>query len=141
MKHYVPLPDDVAAALEKAEHKHVEGTIDGHDFRRVLHLRDDGSTCLKFGLTWLKQAGLEIDQVVSVELAPDFDPDRIDMPPELLEVLQRDPDVMEEFSRLSISRQKTLAYGVARAKKPETRLRRSEKIADELREACDPEQG
>jgi hypothetical protein len=137
MKHYVPIPDSVAKSFEEAGHKHVEGKLNNTAFRRVLHLRDDGSTCLKFGESWLDGANLKVNMPVTVELAPDLQPNRVDLPIELLAELQREPQIMEAFAELSINKQKTLAYGVERAKKLETRIRRSQAIVEELRESLE----
>lgn len=134
MKHYVPIPHHVAVSLESAGYKHVEGKINDQLFRRAVHTRPDGSYCLKFGASWLDLANLEVNSQVTVELEPDFQLDRVDIPIELLVELQRELEIMEAFSALSISRQKTLAYGVERAKKSETRTRRSQAIVEELRQ-------
>jgi hypothetical protein len=132
MKDYVLIPESVAKALEEAGYKHVERKLNDTPFRWVLHLRDDGSTCLKFGESWLDSANLKVNTPVTVQLAPDLEPNRVNLPIELLAELQREPQIMEVFSELSISKQKTLAYGVEWAKKLETRIRRSQAI--ELRE-------
>ncbi|MFZ4816780.1 MAG: YdeI/OmpD-associated family protein [Phototrophicaceae bacterium] len=132
MKHYVPVPETVGIALEQAGHSHVEGKINHSSFRRVIHTRVDGSYCLKFGMTWLNQVGLKVNDPVDVELRPDLQPDRIDMPLELLIELQREPAVMEAFSALALGQQKTLAYWVAQAKKSETRVNRAKKIVQDL---------
>ncbi|GAB4516334.1 MAG: hypothetical protein OHK0046_21530 [Anaerolineae bacterium] len=133
MKHFVPIPDDVAAALAQAGITHVEGQIDTHPFRRVVHLRPDGSSCLKFGKTWLELAQIEINTPVDVELAPDPDPNRVDVPDELAAELRDAPEVAEVWAGLSPSRQKTLAYNITRAKKAETRQRRAKAVIEELR--------
>ena len=59
MKHFVPLPEDVAAALEATGAKRFAGTLDAIPFRRVLHRRPQGDLVLKFGLGWLKDHRLK----------------------------------------------------------------------------------
>lgn len=135
MKHYIPVPETVAQAFNDAGITHLQGQLNEQEFRRVLHTRADGSACLKFGLTWLKQAGLPVGTEVTVLLEPDPDPDRIDIPIELLGELQAEPEIMEAFAQLPTGKQKTLAYSVERAKRIETRVRRARAIVDDLRQS------
>ncbi|MDX1992264.1 MAG: YdeI/OmpD-associated family protein [bacterium] len=137
MKHYVPIPDAVADALTDAGIKHVEGRLDEVAFRRVVHLQPDGTRCLKFGKIWLEQAGLDVLSEVMVELAPDHDPDRVDIPDELAAELQAEPELMQRWDTLAPSRRKTLVYDIERAKRPETRQKRTRAVVDELRKLID----
>lgn len=135
MKHYVPISSDVAESMQAAAVTHVEGTINAHPFRRAVHLRPDGTKCLKFGKIWLEQAKLLVDMDVIIELSPDSEPDRIDLPEELTSALMEESDIiMQRWANLSPSRQKTLAYSIERAKRPETRLGRADIIIQALRE-------
>ncbi|MEO0598401.1 MAG: YdeI/OmpD-associated family protein, partial [Chloroflexota bacterium] len=137
MKHYVPIPDDIAQVFHEADITHVEGQLDDVAFRRVLHERigDEGvEMCLKFGMTWLKQAGFDIADPVVVTLAPDPDPDRVDLPDELEAALaDADDEIAQFWETLSPGKRKTLVYGIERAKRPETRIRRANKVLDEVR--------
>jgi hypothetical protein len=133
MKHYVPLPDPVSTALRQAGITHVEGTLNDKAFRRALHEHDGGTLCLKFGKIWLDQMGLQIGSAVAVMLKPDDDPDRVDVPDELMAALQDDPQVLHAWEFLSPSRRKTLIYDIERAKRPETRETRIRKLIAELR--------
>lgn len=133
MKHYVPIPDDVGNAIEEAGHKHVEGTLDDHPFRRSLQVRPNGAYCLKFGMTWLKQHDLPIDSEIIVELFPDPDPDRVDVPDELATALEANPALEHVWEMLAPSKRKTMVYDILRAKRQETRQRRAQKVMDELR--------
>jgi len=130
MKHYVPVPEDVARALEGVER--LVGSLDGRRFRRVLHERPDGSPCLKLGVSWLRDAGLNEGDLLEVELAPDPDPDRVELPEELERALDDDPEAAFAWRELTPGKQRTLAYGVARAKRPETRMRRARALAASL---------
>lgn len=133
MKHYVPIPDDVADELAAHGITHVAGRLDDHDFRRAIHERPDGVRCLKFGMTWLRGTGLAVDDEVIVELAADPDPDRVDVPDELAVLLGDAPDVFAYWETLAPSRRKMLGYHVERAKRADTRQRRARKIMDDLR--------
>ena len=137
MKHYVPIPDDIADEYAVAGVTHVEGPLGDCAFRRILHERPDGTRCLKFGMTWLKQAGLQVDQQVIVQLTPDPDPDRVEVPDEIAAALARDARLEQAWEALAPSRRKMLGYEIDRAKKPETRQRRADAILNELRQRID----
>lgn len=131
MKHYVPLADDVAESLAGAPR--LLGEIDGHAFRRTLQRRPNGEPCLRFGAGWLRDAGLTVGAVVPVVVAPDPDPDRVDLPEELTAALGLDPAAAAAWAALTPGRQRTMAYGVGRAKRPETRVRRALALLEEIK--------
>ncbi|MEO1644384.1 MAG: YdeI/OmpD-associated family protein [Chloroflexota bacterium] len=133
MKHYISIPDNIADELQSAEITHVEGDVDGTAFRRSLQTRPDGSWCLMFGMTWLKQAGLDVGMEVIVEIAPDPDPNRVDVPDELMAKLLEDPRLLEAWEQLAPSKRKMLGYHIERAKRSDTRERRAEGIMKDLR--------
>ncbi|MEM6529519.1 MAG: YdeI/OmpD-associated family protein [Chloroflexota bacterium] len=134
MKHYLPIPADAVEAIRGAGHEHVEGSLNEYPFRRAVHQRGDGSWCLKFGMTWLKHNSIQIDDEVSIYMAPDYDPDRVDVPDELAAELVKDDDLAAAWEKYAPSKRKMLGYHVQQAKRAETRLRRVQKIIDELRD-------
>ena len=132
MKHFVPVPESVARALEAHGATRLIGSLDGRAFRRVLHRRPDGGRCLKFGNGWLKDAGLGDGDEVRVTLAPDPDPDAVDVPAELAEALDVDAEAALAWAALTPGKQRTMAYAVARAKRPQTRHRRARAVIEQL---------
>lgn len=139
MKHYVSIPDEIADTFTEADVTHVEGRLNGQPFRRILQVRSDGTHCLMFGMSWLKQAGLHVGEQVLVELEPDLNPDRVDVPAELMAELDKNSMLAEAWAALPPGRRKMLGYDIERAKRPETRRRRVKAIIDELRPPIDPE--
>ena len=129
MKHYVALPAAVDAALGDA--KRFVGALDDVAWRRTLHRRADGR-CLKFGLSWLKDAGFAAGDLVEVTISVDPDPDRVDLPPELEAAFEAAPDARWAFIQLTPGKQRTLIYPVLRAKKPETKARRAAALVAQL---------
>lgn len=132
MKHFIPIPDAVARSLDAAGAVRLAGTLDDRTFRRAMHRRPDGSRCLKFGQAWLREAGLFDGAEVHVTLGPDPDPDHVDLPDELAAALQADPEATAAWQSLTPGRQRTLAYGVTRAKRPATRQRRAAAVLEEV---------
>lgn len=133
MKHHVALPESLARELAAAGVTHVEGRIAGTSFRRSLHPTPAGGLCLRFGVSWLRDAGLTPGTMVDVEIAADPDPDRVDVPDELAAVFEADPAAEHLWSGLTPGRQRTLVYGILRARRSETRARRAEALVTHLR--------
>ncbi|MEM9997703.1 MAG: YdeI/OmpD-associated family protein [Bacteroidota bacterium] len=136
MRHYIPIPVQVADALDAAGVTHVEGTLDpgarAHPFRRALHRQPSGTLRLKFGEGWLRDAGAAVGALVHLELWEDPDPNRVDIPGELAAALDLDPVALEAWKQLAPSRQKTYAYHVGRAKQSATRSRRALSVVREI---------
>lgn len=131
MKHYVPVPADVATHL--ADAPRLRGRVGGHAFRRVMHRRGDGEHCLKFGAGWLKTRGLMVGDVLAVEVSIDPEPDRVDVPEALEDALLAAPDAALRWDLLTPGKQRTLVYAIERAKRPETKARRALKVIESLR--------
>lgn len=134
MKHYVVLPESLARAFAAAGVERVEGRIAGTAFRRSLQRRPDGAVWLRFGVSWLRDAGLDLGAPVDVEIAEDTDPDRVDVPDELAALLDADPAADHAWAALTPGRQRTLVYGIERAKRAETRRRRAAAVVAALRD-------
>ncbi len=135
MKHFVPVPPGVAEALGSAGVERIEGQLGAIPFRRKLMRATDGTPCVKLGEGWLRDAGLEVGDVVRVILWPDPDPDRVDVPDALAEALAREPDVAAHWETLTPGKRRTLAYAITRAKRRSTQEKRAEALVDELRDA------
>lgn len=56
----------------------------------------------------------------------------VEMPDELIEALDADPELAEAFNALTPGRQKSYAFNLNQAKKPETRFARIEKFRDKI---------
>ena len=132
MKHYVPIPAEVAAAMENTAASRVNGRLDGHRFQRALHRRDDGSLCLKFGQSWLRDAGIEAGVDVDVVLSAVTDPNQVDIPDELAAALEGNPEAAHAWETLTPGRRRSLVYGIERARRPETKARRAQAVVDEV---------
>ena len=132
MAHYVPLPDAVAESFPAGRSVRVVGTLAGVPFRRTLQRQASGETWLRFGRSWLRDAGIAVGEVVAVELGLDPDPDRVDLPPELEAVLAQDAEAAEAWAALTPGKQRTMAYGIGRGKAADTRERRALKVARDV---------
>ena len=132
-QHYVPVPADIAEALDSAGTRRVLATINGHTFRRGLLSSKEGGRFIFVSLEMLKQIGAMLDDIVLVDLVTDPDPDRIDLGEEFEAVLAQDPEAGERFFSMTPGKQRGLAYYVNSGKRVETRIKRALEIARKLR--------
>ncbi len=132
MMHYVPVPDDLVEALGLSGSERVVGELNGHAFTRKLHRRHDGSLYLRFGVGWLRDAGIMAGDRLTLVLARDPDPTHVEVPPELSQALASSPVAFEAWSRFTPGRRRSLAYAIERAKRAETRQRRAERVVDDI---------
>ena len=74
-------------------------------------------------------AGDEVEAVIALDVAERT----VDVPPLLAQALAADPAAAAAFGKLSFTRRKEIARGIADAKQEATRQRRLEKALAELR--------
>ena len=133
-QHYVPLPAEVAAACAAAGGmRRVIATLNGHAFRRAVQSSRDGERFVLLGLPLLREIGARPGDMVTVSLAPDPEPDRIDLGDELAAALEQDAAAAERFFAMPPGRQRSLAYYVTSAKREDTRIARALELAHKLR--------
>jgi hypothetical protein len=130
---FVRLPADTVRQLDRGRRFRVRGRLNGVSFRSSTMPEGGGATCLGVHKATREAAGAAFGDRVSVELEPDDEPRRIDMPAELAEALAADPAAAAAFDRLSPTRRRELAESIAGARRPETRLRRLALGLEQLR--------
>jgi uncharacterized protein YdeI (YjbR/CyaY-like superfamily) len=80
-----------------------------------------------------ERAGVAAGDEVDVELELDTEPREVAVPPELAELLEREPDAKRTFEALSYSGKQRLVGPIADARTAETRQRRLDKAISQLR--------
>ena len=131
--HYVPLPEEVAEALERAGTRRVVVELNGFRIRRAVMNSVDVGRHLVAGRTVLRDAGARLGDMVHVALWIDPDPEAVDIPEELEAALEQDPKAAARFASFTHGQQRSLALYVTQAKRTETRVRRSLELATKLR--------
>ncbi len=132
MRHFIALPTELAQRFSDAGHSRLRGSINGTPFSRAVFRAPNGELRLRFGMGWLRDAGLSVGDLVTVVLDEDQDADRVDVPHELATLLEADPVAEHLWEELTAGRQRSLVYGVERAKRPETRQRRAQAVVDQV---------
>jgi hypothetical protein len=125
------LPFDPKAALGRARAP-VRGTVGGAPFRSTVAIYG-GVAYLGVAKPLRAAAGVEIGDEVDVEIELDDAPREVEVPTELAELLERDPQAARAFDQLSYTHRREYARWIAEARRPETKLRRASKAAKMLR--------
>jgi hypothetical protein len=125
------VPEAVREALGR-QVKRVLLTIGGHTERLGLLPLAGGGRHLMLRKSLCKDLGLALGQELSVTLAPDPDPDRVDLPDELLEALAAWPEAQAAYEPLSGAMKRAMVRQIEDAKTPETRARRAVQLAERL---------
>jgi len=128
----VVVPPLVVEALGGKSAKRVTGTLNGHAVRLGLLPLTGGGRYLMINKDLCHATGVQLGQHVTLTLAPDPNPDAVDLPEELTEALAAWPEAEGGFQRYSASQRRAMAQHVATAKLPETRARRAVELAERL---------
>ena len=128
----IVVPAEVLDALGSKATKRVVVTIGGHALRLGLLLQEGGGRYLMLNKDMCRALGIALGQELAVEIAPDPNPNYVDLPAELAEALSAWPEAETAFNNYSGSHRRAMAYRVAEAKQPETRARRAVQLVERL---------
>lgn len=131
--HAVPVPDDVAEKLKAAGSRRVIATIGGKAFRRGLMNHAEGDSYLVLGGDILKACGLREGSLVVVTLAPDPEPDALDVPGCFALVLEQDDEARARWETFPVGRRRSLLHHISSAKTESTQIKRSWDLAEKIR--------
>ena len=126
------LPFDPKEELGRARAP-VQVTIGGYTFRTTVAVYG-GRALIGVNKANREAAGVEAGERVTVELELDTAPREVEVPPELAEALEAEPDLRAFFEGLSLTHRREYAEWITEAKREETRRRRAEKAVELLRE-------
>ena len=128
----VLVPEAAWLAVGGQATKRVVATLNGHAVRLGLLPLAGGGRYLMLSKSLCQQLGLAIGQELEVGLAPDPNPDYVDLPDELAEALAAWPEAEKAFQAQSGAMRRAMARKVADAKRPETRARYAVELAERL---------
>ena len=134
----VVVPDEAWQALGGKATRRVIAMLNGHPERLGLLPLEGGGRYLMLRKELCQRLGLAIGQEVAVQLAPDPNPDHVDLPDELAEALAAWPEAEASFLALSGAMRRAIARKVADAKRPDTRARYAVELAERLARGAHP---
>ena len=127
------IPPDLGAELGGMKQMRVTGSMNGNPIRTST-MPYRGGFYVGIHKAAREAAGVEIGDLVELELTRDDSARVLELAPELEVAFAAEPALRARFDALSFSRRRELAEPIAEAKKPETRATRLEKALTTLRE-------
>jgi Domain of unknown function (DUF1905)/Bacteriocin-protection, YdeI or OmpD-Associated len=129
----IVVPPEVIEYLKSGKRPPVRVTINGHTYRSTV-VPMAGEFRLPISAEHRTSSGVEAGDEVEVEIELDTQAREVDVPPDLLEALDRDADAKRSFDGLSYSNKQRVVLSIEGARTAETRLRRITKVISALRE-------
>lgn len=128
----IVVPAAAWQALGGKATKRVVATLNGHAERLGLLPLAGGGRYLLLRKDLCQRLGFSIGQQITVSLAPDPDPDYVDLPAELAEALAAWPEAEAAFLAQSGALRRAIARKIEAAKLLETRARYAVEITGRL---------
>ncbi len=119
---WVAVPEAIAASFP-SRRQVVRGTVNGVPYRSRLAIYG-GYNYLGFTAAIRKQAGIELGDLLDVEIEADPEPRRVTIPTPLAEALQANTDAKAAFDKLDFTHRREYAAWVAEAKRQQTQQHR-----------------
>jgi hypothetical protein len=125
------VPAEVVTGLDGGARPRVVVTLGGHSWPTTIAILR-GRHLIGVSHANRRAAGVEIGDEVDVEVVLDPSPRTVEVPDDLAEALDADPEVRAAFDRLAPSHRRAHVRSVEIAKKPETRVRRITAVVDAM---------
>jgi len=131
--HLVDVPPEVIEALGGKGRIPVTATFDGVPYRGSI-VRMGGGAVLGVQKAIMAEAGVSVDDTLTVVVRNDDAPREVEVPNDLAEALGRDDVARAAFDGLSFSHKREYVDAINEAKRPGTRARRIERTIQAMRE-------
>lgn len=120
---FVTVPFDVEQAFGKKRVK-IKALIEGEPYRGTL-VRMGGPEHLLLVLKDIREKiGKSFGDEIEIELEEDIEPRQVEVPQDLMDVMESDPEALEFFKQLSYTHQKEYVQWIEEAKQDQTRQSR-----------------
>jgi hypothetical protein len=127
------VPPEVVEALGKGKKPPVKVTINGYTYRNTVAVYG-GVYMLGVSAEHREGAGVEAGDEIEVDLELDTEPRVLEIPADLTEALEQEPEAKAYFESLSYSNKRRHVLAIEGAKAAETRQRRIEKSVGMFKE-------
>ena len=128
----VDVPPEISEALGGETHIRVKGTVGGKPFRSNLAPRGGGKHRLFVHSGIWRKLGVDVGDVVDVEIERDDEEWEITVPADLAEAMPEGSEALEAFQALTVPNRKRFIDRIEESKTPATRQRRIEQGIDLL---------
>ena len=122
----IDVPSEVSEALGGETHIRVKGRVGGEPYRSNLAPRGGGTHRLFVHSDIWRKLGVDVGDVVEVEIERDEDEREIAVPADLAEAMPEGSEALEAFQALTVPNRKRFIDRIEEAKTPITRKRRIE---------------
>ncbi len=131
LQYVVIVPSDVFAEMPQQINLRGKGTMNGVPYSLAIQKMKDGTRYIAANKALQKAAHLQLNVPVNVvfELA---DPDEVELPEELLVVIEQDPEKGKLWFQLTPGRQRSLAHYIFSTKNVDLRIKRSMELLHRL---------
>jgi hypothetical protein len=129
----IRVSEDIVSALGKSRKPPVRVTVNGHTWRSSIAFMG-GEFWLGVSAENRAAAGVEAGGEIEVEVEPDTEPRELEIPPDVAEALDREPEARKYFETLSYSNKRRHILAIEGAKAADTRQRRIDKSVAMFRE-------
>ena len=130
---YVTIPFDVEEAFGKKRVK-VKATIDGEPYRGSLVRMGTPDHMLLVLKDIREKIGKTFGDEISVELEEDLEPRKVEIPPDLQQALDANPNEEAYFNGLAYSHRKEYVWWINEAKRDQTRQERIRRTIEMLKQ-------
>jgi len=107
-------------------------TVGEHTFLSTL-MPMDGKHMMVFNLEMRQKTGYKAGDTIRIIMEKDTEPRVVDIPEDVTKVLKTDKTAYERFMKYSYSHKKEVMAWINDAKKPETRIKRINKLLETLK--------
>jgi hypothetical protein len=126
--HFIRVPSAVTKFFGTKGRVRVLGTMNGAQVDRALIPDGDGGHEIIVGTEVRKKTKAVEGKKVVVEIYRNPNPDDIDIPEELTEAINMEPEAIRKFGKMTPGMKRNMAYWVNSGKLPETRAKRAVEI-------------
>ena len=129
---YVIIPFNVALVYGTKGQVKVKAFFNGYEYRGSVVPMGGGSHVLGIRKDIRKAINKTFGDEIEVKLERDLEPRQVTIPAELEAAFNENPEARSAFEKLAFTHQREHVAYITEAKKPETRLRRTEKTITQL---------
>src|SRR5713226_4462545 len=129
---FIRIPFDVPKVWGTRAKVRVKGEINGFAFRASVFPTSKGYHCMLIKRSMQTGANADLGETAQFRLVPDTAKRIATVPAELLRILDEDRSFRRWFDQLTFSMRKWICDWLTSVKSPEARLRRAERVAEQL---------